>query len=244
MSDTTVLAPPAAQVTRGGRPVRRRQALPTGRAVLGGFLVALSALGTFVAWSGVTKGPEAAYVVAGRDLSIGTRLTAADLRLVPMDLPDALARTAAFDDAESLVGVKVINPIRKGELVQASSLVQPGAAAGALEVSFAIESARAVAGTLKPGEFVDFLATFGAGSDTYTTTVLQGARILDVRSTGGSLGSSDQQVITLEVADAAEARAIAHAVNVAKVTVVRSDASSAKSEQGGTYRAPSSAADS
>src|SRR5687768_720166 len=52
----------------GGRAVRRRSALPTGRAVVGGFLVALAALGIFAAYSSATAGPTTSYVVARRDL--------------------------------------------------------------------------------------------------------------------------------------------------------------------------------
>ena len=244
MSEATALAPPPPARARPdssrGAPRRtgRRQALPSGRAVVGGFLVAVSALGVYLAWSGATQGPTEQFVVAARDLPIGTRLSADDLEVVAMDLPRSLAANAAFDDANDLDGVKVVNPIRKGELVQASALVVAGSQADALEVSFAIEASRAVAGGLKPGEFIDVLATFGAGADTYTTTVLQGSRVLDITESGGALGSTDARVITLAVANADEARAVAHAVNVAKIMLVRSAPSPTKSEQGGMYRAP------
>lgn len=225
------------------RTVRRRQPLPSGRAVVGGFLVALSALGIYLAWSGATQGSATSYVVAARDLQVGARLTSADLELVTMELPEDLATNSAFDSVEALDGVKVINPVRRGELVQASSLVAAEGAPGQLEVSFAIEAARAVDGTLKAGEFVDVLATFGAGSDTYTTTILQGARILDVADSAGSLGSTDSLTITVAVADADDARAIAHAVNVAKLVLVRTDDATTTAGQGGTYRAPATGDD-
>lgn len=243
---TTIAAPqgrsgaprPADDLRSSVRAVRRRQPLPSGRAVVGGFLVALSALGIYLAWSGVTQGPTTTYVVAARDLPVGTRLTPADLELVEMELPASLAANSAFDSVSALAGVKVINPLRRGDLVQASALVAAAGAPGQLEVSFAIESARAVDGSLKPGEFVDVLATFGAGSDTYTTTILQSARVLSVASSSGSLGSGASLTITLAVDDAAEARALAHAVNVADLVLVRTDDPEGTAEQGGTYRAP------
>ena len=244
MTDTTALAARADSDAGGrsrpmnGRQVRRRQPLPTGRAVLGGFLIAIAALGIFVAWTGATRGPVEKFVVAARDLPIGTRLTADDLRLVEMDLPASLAARSAFDSTGALVGVQVINPIKAGELVQASALIDAKAEVGRLEVSFSIEAGRAVGGSLKAGEFIDFLATFGAGSETYTATVLQGSRVLRVDASGGSLGSSDARVITLEVANAEEARAVAHAVNVAKVVLVRSGEAVDKPDQGDIYRAP------
>lgn len=246
MSETAVSAPASPQAGRSrrgtgvasARTIRRRRPLPTGRAVVGGFLVAVSSLGVYVAWSGATAGPSERFLVAARDLPVGTRLTATDLRAVAMDLPPSLAARSAFDDAAALEGVKVINPIRAGELVQASALVEAGSSSGESEVSFAIDRSRAVAGTLKPGEHVDVLATFGSGADTYTTTILRAVRVLDVTAGGGALGGSETQVLTVAVATAGDARALAHAVNVAKVTLVRADATGASAEQTNTYRAP------
>ena len=250
MSDSALLAPNGA--TKGerdtdtvanprARTVRRRQPLPSGRAVVGGFLIALAGLVVFLAWAGATEGPTSSYVVAARDLPIGTRLAAEDLRLVPMDLPDSLARTSAFDRTADLEGVRVINPIQAGELVQASSLVISTSAVTEREISFSIEASRAVDGTLKPGEFIDVLATFGAGEGTYTTTVLQGSRVLSINNSRGGLGAADSFTITVAVADGEEARALAHAVNVAKLVLVRSDHNGGKAEQGASYRAPSAA---
>jgi Flp pilus assembly protein CpaB len=247
MAEATVLTPPATPDDRGARrarqagtrQVKRRQSLPTGRAVVGGFLVAIAALGIYLAWAGATRGPTERFVVASRDLPIGTELTADDLSLVAMDLPPSLAASAAFDNAHDLVGVRVINPISEGELVQASSLLAASSTARELEISFAIDSSRAVGGTLKAGDRVDFLATFGAGTDTYTATILHGARVLAIDSLSGALGSGDTHTVTLGVATADEARAVAHAVNVAKVTLVRSGGPDGTAgDDDGVYRAP------
>ena len=224
-----------------GRSIRRARPLPSGRALVGAFLVAAATLGIFLAWSGAERGPSTSYLVAARDLPIGTKLSPADLRAVPMELPAALAASSAFGDPAELDGVEVINPIRAGELVQGSSLVGSDAAPTDLEISFAVERDRAVGGRLKAGEHVDLLATFGTGADTYTTTVLQGARILDIASSSDALGSTGPITITLAVSDADEARAVAHAVNVAELTLVRSNPDETRSEQGGTYRAPAAA---
>src|SRR3954464_6269244 len=75
------------------RSISRRGTLPTGRAVVGGVLVAVAALGVFVGGSRgavpafgffvpderATRGPTTQYVVARHDLPVGTRLTADDL---------------------------------------------------------------------------------------------------------------------------------------------------------------------
>jgi Flp pilus assembly protein CpaB len=209
---------------------------------VGGFLVALSAVGVFVAWSAATRGPSSTYVVARHDLQIGHRIVSDDLALLPMQLPEVLARRGAFSSERALVGATVVGPVRKGELVQSGDVVDAKGPSGTLEVSFPIESSRAVGGSLRPGEFVDVLATFGAGGDTYTTTVVQGARVLDVGDGGGALTDSNTRTISLAVTNPTEARAVVHAVNAGKVVLIRSRAAGTTDDRGGTYRAPSSSA--
>ena len=222
----------------GGRAVRRRSALPTGRAVVGGFLVALAALGIFAAYSSATAGPTTTYVVARRDIPIGTRLTAEDLTTLPMELPDVVARDAAFASEGPLVGATTVGPVRRGELVQAGDVVEKRSGAAELEVSFELESSRALAGTLRPGERVDVLATFGAGGDTYTVTVVRQARVLETGRAGGGLAGGNTDVISLAVPTSDEAMALTHAVNAGKVTLVRSTGTTVAGEVGKTYQAP------
>src|SRR5688500_9557620 len=151
----------------GSRPLRRRASLPTGRAVVGGFLVALAALGVFVAYSRAAAGPSTSYVVARHDIPVGSRLTADDLTTLPMELPGVVAANAAFTREAKVVGATTVGPIRRGELVQAGDVVQKRSAADELEVSFSIAASRAIGGTLRPGDRIDVLATFGSGADTY-----------------------------------------------------------------------------
>ena len=224
--------------TTGGRALKRRSALPTGRAVVGGFLVALAALGIFAAYSSATAGPTTTYVVARRDIPIGTRLTADDLTTLPMDLPDVVARDAAFATERPLVGATTVGPVRRGELVQAGDVVKKRSGAAELEISFELERSRALAGTLRPGERVDVLATFGAGGDTYTVTVVRQARVLEAGQDGGGLAQGDTDVISLAVPTNDEAMALTHAVNAGKVTLVRSTGTTVSGEVGTTYQAP------
>src|SRR4051812_20047222 len=76
------------------RPMVRRRSLPSGRAVTGGLLIALAALGAFVAARGTSAGPSHRYVVAAHDIVAGTTLEADDLRSEPVDLPEGLAGRA------------------------------------------------------------------------------------------------------------------------------------------------------
>jgi Flp pilus assembly protein CpaB len=224
----------------GGRALRRRTALPTGRAVVGGFLVALAALGIFAAYARATDGPTTTYVVARRDVPIGSRLTADDLTLLPMELPGVVATGAVFDAEGPLVGATTVGPIRRGELVQAGDVVRKQSGADQLEISFELESSRALAGTLRPGERVDVLATFGAGGDTYTVTVVRQARVLQTSRNGGALANGDAEVISLAVPTAEEALALSHAINAGEVTLVRSTGATVSGPVGQTYRAPAS----
>jgi flagella basal body P-ring formation protein FlgA len=150
--DRPAAAPP--RVTGAARPLKRRSTLPSGRAVVGGFLIALSALGIFAAYSRATAGPTTSYVVARSDIPVGTRLTADDLTLLPMDLPPVVAGSAVFASEEPLVGATTVGPIRRGEIVQTGDVVKKRSGAEELEISFAIDSSRALAGTLRPGEEV------------------------------------------------------------------------------------------
>ena len=222
----------------GGRTLTRRSPLPTGRAVVGGFLVALAALGIFAAYSSAAAGPTTTYVVARRDIPIGTRLSADDLTSLPMDLPEVVASEAAFSSEAPLVGATTIGPIRRGELLQAGDVVKKRSAAGELEVSFEIASSRALAGTLRPGERVDVLATFGAGAETYTVTVVRQARVLETGPQRGGVVDGDTDVISLALPTADDAMALTHAVNAGKVTLVRSTGATVGAEVGKPYRAP------
>lgn len=222
----------------GALPLPRRSAVPTGRAVVGGFLVALSALGLFVAWTRAAAGPQATYVVARHDVPVGARLTADDLTVLPMDLPDEVVRHAVFSRPATLVGATTVGPIRRGELVQAGDVVRKRAGADQLEVSFAVDASRAVAGSLREGELVDVASTFGSGATAYTVTVVRQARVLDVGVDGDSLTRNRTQVISLAVRSSDEALALSHAVNAGEVTLVRSTGTSVSGPVGQTYTAP------
>jgi Flp pilus assembly protein CpaB len=245
MSDVAV-APerPSAALPRSngasGRPLKRRSSLPSGRAVVGGFLVALSALGIFAAWSQATAGPTTSYVVARSDIPIGTRLTEDDLTLLPMELPEVVVGAAVFDAEGPLVGATTVGPIRRGELVQAGDVVKKRSGGEELEISFAIDSSRALAGTLRPGERVDVLATFGGGGESYTVTVVRQARVLETTTDGNALADGSTEVISLALQTSDEALALSHAVNAGEVTLVRSTGATGSGPVGQTYRAPSS----
>src|SRR4051794_21908661 len=90
-----------------------RRGLPSGRAVVGGFLVALAAVGIFAAYSGAQRRSRTFYVVAAHDVAPGTRLSAADLSLTAIDLPVA-TRRHPFRGAPDGEGSLGVGPIARG----------------------------------------------------------------------------------------------------------------------------------
>lgn len=202
-----------------GRAVRRRRGLPGSRAVVGGLLVAASAVGLFAAASGSGDGPRHSYVVARHELAAGARLQQSDLQLAPMELA-AGVRSRAFDTAQPLVGATLVAPLGAGELVQSSAVVARKGDVASRELSFTLERGRVGLG-IKEGERADLLATYGAGNDAFTTLIVRQALLVAIerpRTSGGDLGAA---TVTVSVEDPADALALAHAIQQGKVTLVR-----------------------
>lgn len=204
--------------TAGRRQTGRRAALPNGRAVLGGLLAAAAAVGTYAAWSGAGDPPSTRYAVAARDVGVGEVLEAADVELVALDAPTSIA-AAAFeaDDAGLLVGQVTVAPLRAGDLVQRSAVVVPEDARPARQLSFPIDVAAALAGTLEVGERVDVLATSTRDGEPVTEVVAEGATVAKL------LGDEDggRLVVLLSVRDDTDLLALTTAAKVGDLTIVR-----------------------
>lgn len=198
----------------------RRAALPNGRAVVGGLLVAAAAVGTYAAWSAADDAPSTRYAVAARDVAVGEVLEAGDVELVAMDAPASL-RTNAFegDDAGVVVGQVTVAPLAEGDLVQRSAVVVPEDAARARQLSFPIDVSAALAGTLEVGEQVDVLVTSGSDvAEAATEVVAEGAtvaRVLGGEDDGGRI------VVLLSVAEGTDLLALTTAARIGELTLVR-----------------------
>ena len=208
-----------AERTSDSRRVRRRRGLPTGRAVVGGFLVAASAAGVFAAYQGSTAAPAASYVVARRPVTVGGRLTGGELALVPLDLP-ADQRRRAFTDPEVLAGAVALGPIAAGELVQAAGVARPAGDPGTAQISFAVDAANALGGDLKPGERVDVIVTYGSGEAALVSTIARGALLVRIERGNDGLGSSEAVTVVVAVAPAA-LQEIAKGAAAGRLTVAR-----------------------
>jgi len=201
------------------RVVRCRRALPSGRAVVGGLLVAAAVVGV-VAASSAGGEPGEAYVVVTSDVDAGQVVRAGDLDLVRLDLPDA-QRAVSFTDPAVLDGATALAPLAAGQLVQSSDVAKPPGGPGLATVSLPVEPARALEGGLRRGDRVDVIATTTEGGAPATRTVTAGALVVDVvEEGGGGLGGPTGLSVELAVPPE-DLEPVAEAGAVATVTLAR-----------------------
>jgi Flp pilus assembly protein CpaB len=198
------------------RVVARVPGVPGGRAVVGGLLVALAGVGTFVSWQQASGAPDHAYAVAARTLHPGDPVTAEAVRFERIDLPDGVAR-GAFRTAADLEGRVLVAPVAEGELLQHGALSDQGRAEPAAEVSVALGRDLAVDGRLRTGDTVDVYATHDDG----TTVVADGVRVISVTESGGSFGDGRELTVTLALTDPSRRVPVIHAARDGQITLVR-----------------------
>lgn len=208
--------PPAAD-TEAARQIRPRRGLPGGRAVVGGLLVAVAAVGTFAAVSGAGRGPDTSYVVAAREVEPGSVLTADDLELVAIDLPDSV-RAGAFTRPGEVVGAVVVGPLAEGDLVQAGGLA-PGDPLPTF--SLALPEADANGGDLGPGDVVQVFATYGSDGASPTILLSAEAEVVGTSSADDTVAASGEITVKLAVDSAEERSAIINAKVTGQISLVR-----------------------
>jgi hypothetical protein len=190
---------------------------PSGRAIAGGLLVAIAAVGAF--WLATPK-PRAglAYVVAAHAVEPGTQLTASDLTTVAIDLPPDQA-ALAFTEPTTVIGSRSVGPLSAGQIVQGPALAHHPLSP--FEVSLSVDADRALDGRLEAGERVAVLATYGSGPDAVTLTVASTALVERLsKPTGLAVGTKD--VVTLGLDAEADVDAVVHAARAGELTLVRS----------------------
>lgn len=201
-----------------------RVKLPGGRAVTGGLLVTVAAVGIFAAYSGSGGDGARSYIVASHDIAEGRRISSEDLTYRRGPLDDGLA-SRSFSSTDDLTGMIAVAPMRADDLIQLGDVVSgsdPGTAP-AREFSFAIEADHAVDGTLRRGETIDVLATYGSGSDAYTAVVSTNTKLTAVSAAGQqTIGSNTKLVLTVAIDSPTELVELAHATQTGAITVVRS----------------------
>lgn len=213
--------------TPAGHSIIRRRGLPTGRAVLGGLLVTLAAVGLFVAYRQTVGEPDTNYVVVDQSVAAGARITAGDLRTEAIDLPDDIA-TTAFTSVDAVVGAVAVTPLGAGELLSQNNAMPLATGEDAddppwREVSFTVPVDKAVDGQIRAGEVVDLAATYVTQGEAETVVVFRSAQVLRVSEASSDvLTGGSGLTLTVALIDPADVLATINAVDDASaVTVIR-----------------------
>lgn len=193
--------------------------LPSGRAVIGGLLVAVAMLTVTVA-SRRDTAPAHRVLVAARDVPAGTVLTLDDLAATEIDVPDAQLDLLVNDPAQ-LTGRPLVRALRGGELIAASDSMDPTMAPQRSAVTIRLEPERALAGTVRAGEQIAVVATFGDCSEVIAPV----ATVVDVTGPSSELGGQGVMV-TLELASDAETVGVVNASDAGHLTLIRSTGTS------------------
>lgn len=205
--------------------------LPSGRAVIGGLLMAVAAVGTFLAYAGAMGDDAVDVLIATRDLRPGQLLGSGDVRMVPVDLPDEVR--GLFGAVDAAVGREVVAPIEAGEFVQASATVPAVDGDETLEVAVALPGSRAV-GRLVVGQRVDVFSTWGGS---VTELIAVDARVLEVSgSMGTALAGGELVTVRLALADFDQVEAIVHAQAAGDLTMIRAAIGTEVEDVGREYR--------
>ncbi len=200
-------------------------------------------VGVLFAYTSANSGPHTTFVVARQPIAIGHRIEAADVREERIDLPPSVA-AQAFPSVGLVVGSVALNPLTEGQFV-ARGAVRPSSAdaePGAREFSFAVDRERALNGDLRRGEHIDLLATSGTGADAVTDVIARDVPIVAIGDQGkGNLGSGGKVVITVALLSPDLLTRVAHATQIAAVTVVRSTGAADASASADQVRLPTPA---
>lgn len=197
--------------------IERRRGLPGGRAVLGGVLMAIAAVGVFTAYQGAGRASTEPVVVARVALRVGQTIRSEDVRVVQVDLRGTAF--PSFHDVDDVVGRVALGPVGEGELVQAGSVTNDVRAPGLHEIAITLPRAHLAAGRLKAGERVDVFVTL----DDQTQTVTRSAEVVELSADDSSSLTSGREVtVVVAVPGGDEVAAIVHALRTGEVTLVRS----------------------
>lgn len=220
----------SADLPRAGVIGARTRALRGGRPLLGGLLVAGSAVLVFATTIGGVGGHRRAYVVAADGLPAGTVIGPGELTTVRMELPSR-ASSLAFSSPSQLIGRSLEVPLAAGEMVEASMLAPQSGRSTLRPVSIPVDPASLV--DLSEGASVDVLATTGAGDagagqtgQPSTTVVMRGAVLRSVSKPGSGLipsSSGSTTVVTLGVSTLSEARMLVSAAHRGSVELVQAE---------------------
>lgn len=210
---------PEMSVNGGRRLAGRRRAIPSGRAVLGGLLIAGAAVAVAgAALAGNNQRGTGTFVVAAHPLQAGALIEPGDLATVSVRVPRAES-AEMYESTASLSGRTVAVPVARGELLQTSMLVPAGQASSLRPVTVGVDPA-SLAG-LYPGEPVDVLQTTGADTSSAVTVVIRGAILFSIsRPDSGAFSGPASATVTLGVGSLDEVESVVGAAHAGTLTIV------------------------
>lgn len=213
------------------RTVERRVGLPSGRAVVGGLLMAVAAVGTFLAYADASADDTIEVLIASRDLHPGQAITPSDVDLVAVDLPDQVG--GLFGTVDAAVGRQLVTGVEAGEFLVASATTERVEGEEVLEMSISIPGSRAV-GRLGAGDRVDVFSTWGGS---VTELIAVDARVLEVTGgTAGALTGGELVALRLALSDFDQVEAVVHAQAAGDITLIRAALGSEVESVGREYR--------
>jgi Flp pilus assembly protein CpaB len=184
-------------------------------------LIALAAILAFGLNYLALQNRDATTMVALADGQIaeGTPFSADLVRLVPLPSDfEGLPRLLTGDDISLRNGWIVSRSVADGELVDADVLIQPGAASGLRTMSIPVPVEHAAGATLVLGDRIDVISMV----DDEAVFVAADLEVVSIAETsqGGIGGVGPYHVVVAVTAD--EALALAKAIDVGSVEVIRS----------------------
>jgi SAF domain len=224
----TLQRPPAAEpvpqprglpVTNGGR-----STLPSGRAVVGGLLIALAVFGTFVAYRGVTNANTQHYVVARQRIEAGAVIVPDDLAVVVGNLPTAVAKQT-FADLANVTNQRAKGPIEAGDIIHPDALTLSKDSRDVWEIAVPVTPGGDLAGGLQVGETVEVVLT--SKNPPNESTVIVPDAVVAATTRADSVLGGGGTLVTLDVHSEAEAVAVAGAGAKGTVGLARPPASAA-----------------
>ena len=211
--------PAAAGASRRAAPAR---ASIRPRAIAGGILCGVAALGLWWAFEQSAAAPETSYFVARSRLAPGSVIEPTDVALVPIHLPPEVSVTV-FGNGDDVVGNLVVGAVHAGQLLTRGDVGSPGFASDRREgyaISVELDRSRALNGLLTAGEQVDVVATDHV-PPTGAAVVATGAFVLDVDGLSDTEHLSNTITVTLQVPDRVAAVSVAAAADAGVITLIR-----------------------
>jgi hypothetical protein len=188
-----------------------RRWLPTGRALVGGALIATAVAAVLISNRSASQPPTTRYVVVTADIAPGDVLRAEQLGTVAAELPADLSVVAA-EDAQGLVGRVARVALTSMDLVRPDDLYERGrfTPPASTEVALEMTPAAALIDTIRVGDRVDVLSTDPDGNGTVTiATGVPVSAVADPSDDG--IGASGTVRVRLGLPDTATAAAVVDA---------------------------------